>query len=192
MELQGTCQVCGKVHTVTAHGRMVRHKPDVQWMDAPEYCVGSGAPPYESDCALAAQQRDATMQQAAALALEHLNTAVTGNMDIHGRSWAKVHLPPNAFNPEGGAQWILGRIMSTAAGQVQVLDGMGRLLPLPNYTHVAGARASMLEHRLATLDAWHSAALERVAWLDLRVKAWRPIKLRPTKPHPTKRLAEHH
>lgn len=178
------CQVCGKAHKLTDAGTLVRHKPEQEWMDAPEYCAGSNERPYEHACNALAEYRAQLLQQINALALEHLNTAVTENVDNHGRSWCSVVMPPNAFNPKGGVQWVLGRIMQTAPDVVQVLDGLGRLHPLPFRT-VRAARKGMLARRLDTLDRWHMAASERAEWCKLRLAQWEPKRDKAAKrvPH---------
>lgn len=111
--LYGECQACGKtVKVEEATGLVVAHAAQPEWSTAPpEHCVGSGQRPYEHGVDVLADYRAALLQQANALALEHLNTAVTENVDLHGRSWACLRLPRSAFHPRGGVLWVLGRIM---------------------------------------------------------------------------------
>jgi hypothetical protein len=159
-----------------SEGHVARHKAEPAWADGPEHCAGSGAAPYQTACNLVAEAMANTMRQAELLAIEHLNTAVTENVDPHGHSWCRVELRPNAFRPVGDVVWMLGRILQTEAGTVQLCDAVGNLHPLPEYKTVRAARKAMLELRLAALDAWHSAALERAAWYDLKLRQWHPQK----------------
>lgn len=174
----GECQVCGRQHRVNdSDGMVARHKPDVQWAEPPEWCQGSGQPPYEVACTTLAEYRSALLQQIAGLALEHLNTAVSENVDPHGRSWVRITAQPSAFNPRGGVQWILARILQTEAGVVQACDAVGNLHPLPAFKTVRAARKAMLDYRLATLDTWHMAATQRAEWCRLRMEQWEPRPL---------------
>jgi hypothetical protein len=178
----GTCQVCGRQHGVDNTGKVQRHKAEATWVDAPEFCPGSEQPPYQFACAAMAEARINVMRQADTLALEHLNTAVTENLDSAGRSWCLVHTTPNAFRPVGGALWMLGRIMQTETGVVQLLDANGHLHKLPQYKTVLAARLAMLAQRLAVLDSWHQAALQRAEWYKLKIAAWHPGKLQRRAP----------
>lgn len=191
-EMAGECQVCGKVHKVALNGLVARHKADVEWLDPQEYCRGGGAPPYEIACNLLADYMAHVLQEAAVLALDHLNTAVMENVDKHGRSWCRVTVVGNAFNPRGGVQWVHGRVMQTGPELVQCLDGTGRLHPLPGYKTVRAARKGMLELRLEALDDWHQAATQRAEWLKLRLEQWAPRKLkRWTTPRTAARHTHH-
>src|SRR5574337_847905 len=119
--LYGECQVCGKTVKVdTADGFVQPHAAQAEWSTTPpEHCAGTGHAPYEHSVSALAAHQAMLMQQANALALEHLNTAITENVDAHGRSWACVKLARSAFYPRGGVLWVLGRIMQTAPDTVQ-------------------------------------------------------------------------
>jgi hypothetical protein len=185
--MYGECQVCGKtVRVDNTTGTAQQHAAQPEWSTAPpEHCAGSGQQPYEHAVAALAEYRTQLLQQCSALALEHLNTAVSENVDPHGRSWVCLSLPRSAFYPKGGVQWVLGRIMQTESGVVQVLDAAGKLHPLPQYKSTKAARRAMCAKRLGQLDDWHLAASQRAEWCRLRVEQWKPGKLRRAAPATT-------
>lgn len=182
--MYGECQVCGKTAKVdNSTGLVMPHAAQPEWSTTPpEHCTGSHQPPYEHGVAALAEYRAALLHQTNALALEHLNTAATENVDAHGRSWVCLTLHRSAFYPRGGVQWVLGRIMQTESGVVQVLDGAGKLHAIPQYKTTRTARRAMLAKRLAQLDDWHFAASQRAEWCRLRLEQWQPGKLRRAAP----------
>lgn len=192
--MYGECQACGKTVKVdNSTGLVQAHAAQAEWSTTPpEHCQGTGHPPYEHSVSALADYRALLLQQANALALEHLNTAASDNVDPHGRSWAAIAVARSAFYPRGGLQWVLGRIMLTESGVVQVLDSAGKLHPLPQYKTVRTARAAMLAKRLAQLDDWHMAATQRAEWCRLRLEQWKPGKLRRSAPKLTGHRTEAH